>query len=171
MLVLARRLNEKIVFPGIQAAVQVVAIKPGVVRLGIDAPQDVVVLREEVQDRQREWGTPEPALTPRPTEGGLQQFNTLLRNRLKVTDTGLELLRRQMLAGLTDMAEETLAKIQDDLQLLRRRFDGEAENPTPGPKGKMRRALLVEDDTNERELLASFLRMGGLDSAAGRTWC
>ena len=36
MLVLSRRLQEKIVFPGIKATVKVVAIKSGVVRLGIE---------------------------------------------------------------------------------------------------------------------------------------
>src|SRR5262245_56565662 len=51
MLVLSRRLSEKILFPGIQAAVQVVAIKPGVVRLGIQAPPEVLVMREEVLGR------------------------------------------------------------------------------------------------------------------------
>jgi carbon storage regulator CsrA len=54
MLVLSRRLHEKIVLPGIGAIIEVVAIKPGVVRLGIEAPSEVTVLREELQQRQEE---------------------------------------------------------------------------------------------------------------------
>ena len=50
MLVLSRRLHEKVLFPIINAAVEVVAVKPGVVRLGIDAPPEVIVLREELQE-------------------------------------------------------------------------------------------------------------------------
>ena len=37
MLVLTRRLNQKIVLPGIGTTIQVVAVKPGVVRLGMRA--------------------------------------------------------------------------------------------------------------------------------------
>ena len=48
MLVLSRRLNEKILFPGMSISVQVVAFKPGQVRLGIEAPPEVPVWREEV---------------------------------------------------------------------------------------------------------------------------
>src|SRR6202043_1902567 len=51
MLVLSRRLNEKIVFPESNTVVQVVGVKPGVVRLGVRAPAEVTVLREEVHDR------------------------------------------------------------------------------------------------------------------------
>ena len=48
MLVLSRRLREKILFPGINAAIEVVAIKPGAVRLGIEAPRDVPIYRQEL---------------------------------------------------------------------------------------------------------------------------
>ena len=46
MLVLSRRLHERIQFPGLNITVQVVAIKPGVVRIGIEAPPDVKVFRD-----------------------------------------------------------------------------------------------------------------------------
>ena len=49
MLVLARRLNEKIVLPGLGITVQVVAIKGGTVRIGINAPPDVPIQREELR--------------------------------------------------------------------------------------------------------------------------
>lgn len=51
MLVLSRRLNEKIVLPGLGVTVQVLSIKRGVVRLGIEAPPDISVCREEVLRR------------------------------------------------------------------------------------------------------------------------
>jgi carbon storage regulator CsrA len=48
VLVLSRRLNEKVVFPDINATVQVVEVRPGVVRLGIVAPRQVSVMRGEL---------------------------------------------------------------------------------------------------------------------------
>ena len=48
MLVLSRRLHEKVLFPGLNITVQVVSIKPGVVRIGIEAPPDVRIVREEI---------------------------------------------------------------------------------------------------------------------------
>lgn len=52
MLVLSRRLQEKIVIPGLDVTIQVVSIKPGSVRLGIEAPPEISVLREELRDRE-----------------------------------------------------------------------------------------------------------------------
>src|SRR5262249_53679106 len=54
MLVLSRRLNEKVLFPTLNTAVQVVSIKGGSVRLGIEAPPEVTILRAELQDRAAE---------------------------------------------------------------------------------------------------------------------
>src|SRR6266852_1668458 len=51
MLVLSRRLNEKIVIPGLNLTIQVVAIKPGVVRIGIQAPPDIPIVRDELLDQ------------------------------------------------------------------------------------------------------------------------
>jgi carbon storage regulator CsrA len=51
MLVLSRRLNEKVVLPGLNVTVQVVSVKAGVVRLGIEAPPEVQVLRAELLAR------------------------------------------------------------------------------------------------------------------------
>jgi carbon storage regulator CsrA len=51
MLVLSRRLNEKIVLPSLNLTIQIVALKPGVVRLGIEAPAAVKVFREELLQR------------------------------------------------------------------------------------------------------------------------
>ena len=66
MLVLSRRLSEKVVFPALGITVQVVSVKPGVVRLGIEAPADVRVVREELLPRP----TPDVLVTrERPSQG------------------------------------------------------------------------------------------------------
>ena len=52
MLVLSRRVGERIFFPGICAYVKVLSVKGNTVRLSIQAPQDVRILREELRDRE-----------------------------------------------------------------------------------------------------------------------
>jgi carbon storage regulator CsrA len=163
MLVLSRRSNEKIVFPGFATSVQVLAIKSGVVRLGIQAPPEVTCLREEVHQRRAEWQAPEAAAPPRGVPSTFQELNQLINNRLHVASVGLAQLREQLQAGFIQDAEMTLAKIDEDWQLLRQRLGHEVEKARLRVPRKSRRALLVEDNANERELLASFLRMAGLD--------
>jgi carbon storage regulator CsrA len=48
MLVLSRRLKEKVVLPGLGITVRVLAVRGGTVSLGIEAPPDIAVLRDEL---------------------------------------------------------------------------------------------------------------------------
>jgi carbon storage regulator len=48
LLVLTRRLNEKLVLPGLGVSIVVLAIKGKGVRLGIQAPPEVIILRDEL---------------------------------------------------------------------------------------------------------------------------
>jgi carbon storage regulator len=61
MLVLSRKVNEKIVIDG-GIVVTVVKIEGGQVRLGIEAPRDVKVYREEILTKSREERTAGAAL-------------------------------------------------------------------------------------------------------------
>ena len=45
---LTRRINEKVVLPSLGVTVQVLSARNGVVRLGVAAPAEVKVLREEL---------------------------------------------------------------------------------------------------------------------------
>src|SRR5207245_9745965 len=48
MLVLSRKIGERIVVPHCELAVTVIAVEGKAVRLGISAPEDIAVYREEV---------------------------------------------------------------------------------------------------------------------------
>ena len=48
MLVLSRKLGERILVPHCELAVTVLAVEGNAVRLGISAPEDIAVYREEV---------------------------------------------------------------------------------------------------------------------------
>jgi carbon storage regulator len=91
MLVLSRRLNERLLIPCIQTAVQVLSIQGGQVRLGVDAPPEVAVFREEIYkgDPERESSAdPRPAIPPR--------LRTALRNRLAGLAQGLDRVHAQL---------------------------------------------------------------------------
>lgn len=158
MLVLSRRPGEKIVFPALETSVQLISVKAGVVRVGIDAPDHIAVFREEVLKRDGLQ-----AATPAAGRTAADQFLHFLNNRLNASSIGVALLRRQMELGLTGEMAGTLDKIDDALRALQQRVAG--VNPaTPPPQTTTpRRALVVEDDQNECELLAGFLRLAGLD--------
>src|SRR4051812_45198058 len=55
MLVLSRRVREKIVLPDLSASVEILGVKGNTVRLGIQAPPEIRVLRGELPDRKAEW--------------------------------------------------------------------------------------------------------------------
>jgi carbon storage regulator CsrA len=162
MLVISRRVNEKILFPGIQATVEVIALRGNVVRLGIAAPQHVAVMRDEVKDRpSRQAAVAELASQTPPLSR--EQIHTL-RNRLNTAALGLALLRKQHELGMLETLDSTIDKIEAEMNAIRRQLDGPPKvQPSTAPLRRNRKALVVEDDQNERELLAAFLRMAGLE--------
>ncbi len=166
MLVLSRRLNERIVLPGIQTTFEVLGIRCGTVRIGVQAPQAVSVLRDEVWQRERDRKDVPDLLRAGAAWSGLQELNHLTRNRLNASAVGLALLRRQLQSGLTHDALGTLERLERDVQGLGEqaaRIVEKARFTAPPAPAKARKALLVEDDHNERELLAGFLRLAGLE--------
>ena len=60
MLVLSRKIGERIVVPDYGLEVTVIAVEGNAVRLGISAPEDIPVYREEVWQQlgQQTHGTP-----------------------------------------------------------------------------------------------------------------
>ena len=61
MLVLSRKIGERIVVPHCELAIRVIAIEGKTVRLGISAPEDIAVYREEVwQQLCQQMSSPPP---------------------------------------------------------------------------------------------------------------
>jgi carbon storage regulator len=61
MLVLSRRSHEGIILPGLGVTVRLLTIKGNTVRIGIEAPDGVKVLREELRHRALTVPVPETA--------------------------------------------------------------------------------------------------------------
>jgi carbon storage regulator len=62
MLVLSRKIGEEIVIPSLDIVLRVVDIRGDKVRIGIAAPDDVVVHRQEVWERIRGFASDQPTI-------------------------------------------------------------------------------------------------------------
>ena len=154
MLVLSRKEDEKLVFPHLGIALQVLRVAGGKVRIGIEAPTDVSVVRSEIASPEQ---LEEFAQKLRQTGRGL---NHEMRNRLHTTLLGLCVAQEQLTRNLQDEAHETLHALIADMQGLDR---GLAPAAVRVHDALRRRALVVEDNSNERRLLASYLDLSGFE--------
>ena len=121
MLVLTRRINEKIVMPTIGTTIQVVAAKPGVVRIGVEAPDTVPVFREEVLERldaleRDRLVTANPAASAQ-----LVAQVQLLTDALAAAAADLALLRRQMSLWQREDLGVALDRITRDLRAVQQK--------------------------------------------------
>ena len=121
MLVLSRRPHEKIVLPSINTTVQVVEVKSGVVRLGIEAPPDVAVYREEVWERKARWESPDSS------GAGPAGRSPFFQRGLHTVAAGLAELRRQLRPDSPRRMQAILDRMERELQLLREQEEGVGE--------------------------------------------
>jgi carbon storage regulator CsrA len=177
MLVLSRRLNEKILLPSIHTSVEVLDIKGDRVRLGIEAPTSVTILREELAGRQAPGASDRQttAAAKRPMEATLDAVEALarqnrhqLRNHLNSATIGIALAQRQLQEGQVAQAESTLAKISLGVGKMTQQLNQVLATGQPrqeAPRQAAPKALLVEDQDNECQLLAGLIRLAGYEVA------
>jgi carbon storage regulator len=113
MLVLSRRLDEKILLPTVPAVIKVISSQAGLVRLGIEAPSHVPILREELCRHDR------PLAPTGQAEDPVPNLRHEVRNRLNNLILGLTLLRMQ-LADCGPVIRNTLEGMEEEMQALRR---------------------------------------------------
>ncbi len=159
MLVLSRRQDDKIVFPRLGITVEILKIAGRCVRIGVDAPPDVRVLRHELAQGQDL--AHEPAQQP----SGKSRDHEL-RNRLNKATVGIQLAQKQLEVGHLDDADRTMARVLTEFHNLE-----EELSQSRAPHSARRHALLVEDDANESELLAGYLRLSGFDVDTAADGC
>ena len=58
MLVLSRKLGEQVVLPGLDVTVTILGVSGKKVKLGIAAPPEVSIQRQEIRDQVCQWKTP-----------------------------------------------------------------------------------------------------------------
>lgn len=162
MLVLSRRPQDTIHFPNLGIAVEILRVAGKTVRVGIKAPSEIKVLRGELSDG-FSW-SPDSLPNVASLEQQSQQHHEL-RNRLNRVRLALHLLNKQLDAGQYLDAETSLESALEAIAAL----DHATLSPCSDQHSSnesARRALVVEDNANERELFAGLLRMHGFSVAA-----
>ena len=168
MLVLTRRSEDLIHFPEVGITVHFLRVRSGQARVGVDAPQHISILRGELGDEAgvaRRIGPAEVAQLPR-------RLRHAVRNDLHQVSLGIHLYRELLHAGQPEEAEAAFETVRDviqrlnESQWLQRPADGTDDTPRGDPKttrssGQSLSIAIVEDDHNEREMLAGFLRLRG----------
>lgn len=156
MLVLSRGANEEIHFPKLGISVKVVRVDGKRVRLGIDAPRDIEILRGELAPHDRR-----EQLVPTS-----KSSDHRLRNRLNTARLSLELAAKQIESGMHDPALETLSRSLREFDSIEHDLQHDRAEPIAASQPQSAshpRALLVEDNDNERQLLASYLSLSGFE--------
>lgn len=156
MLVLSRKETDKILFPTLGITVEVLRIQGNVARIGVDAPPEVPILRHEIADLK---GVEFPA--DQNTDAKLRQLIGALRHRLDGAASALNQLHEHLEYDRDGRAQQLVMEVFRELHQLEREA-GEAVEACPDQRG---RALLVEHNPNERELLAGYLQASGFETA------
>src|SRR5262245_41815158 len=136
MLVLSRRADEKVVLPTVPAVIKVISSQNGVVRLGIEAPTNVPILREELCRADRPEAAPAPAAAPDPCPPKVRH---VLRNRVNNLTLGLTLLRMQLKGAVDPAVRKNLAGLEEELEALRQYVAA----PAPAAEPEVPRPHLV----------------------------
>jgi two-component system, OmpR family, response regulator len=174
MLVLSRGRNDKVVFPTLGISVEILRVAGNKVRLGIEAPHEVPVHRHEIADRIAAGSENGDASAshhavikmPDAKEKLAAHFDHAIRNRLNAAALGLHMLHRKLESDDLSEAEATIFKIFNELKAIEHELEGPATVAgvsDPAHNELHHRALVVEDNDNERELLAGYLRVSGFE--------
>ncbi len=117
------------------------------------------VLPQEVWRRWRPSGQVEDGSLINPN----RQSEHALRNRLQKATLGLHLVQRMLEKGNADDIEPTMFNIFNELKEIEQELSPRTTTATEEPQPNCCRALVVEDDATECELLAGYLRLSGFD--------
>lgn len=156
MLVVRRRVRERIVFPHLRITLEVIEFRGRSVKIGINAPEDVLILRGEVAS------LPQFRRLAESPRSGAESHR--LRNQLNAVRLGLGLIEKLNASGRTAEAREIYRQVLDQLTTIDREIGQQTkrvEQPVFTCDPGQLRLLLAEDDDNERELLAGLLRING----------
>jgi carbon storage regulator CsrA len=150
MLVLSRRSSEELLFPDLGMSIKVLDVGKRLVKLGIAAPASISVLRAEVARR-----CDQQADDIQPSERHrLRNLVNALSLRIHVIQKHLDLGDFAQAATVWESLLSALHTAEGDM------VEGSLE--TAALRSEDLRILIVDDNANERQLLAGLLRLNGL---------
>ncbi len=150
---------KKSFFPNLGIRIEVARIRGNTVCLGIDAPKDISILRGELEDLRN--GASSPSHQP-------PHLSHELRNRLNSMSLCLHLMMEKHQANLP-IEGKILSRALQELHTIEEiygcdhtpnPFADRLELQSPSPF-----VMLIDDCTNEAELLAGYLRHVGIQVA------
>lgn len=182
MLVLTRRENERIVLPTVNTTIQVVRIAGSTVRLGIDAPANVPVLREELlNEKENPSHRPQKVAGPvgdkshEPVESGQGDNKGNTISRAPQYEKLLDCLALAFELADTHLANNKIAEaretIEKALELLRQ---ARAQHPltvSPPKSSGQRVALVIEPPVKAGKSLSDVLRKSGYSVVSFTSGC
>ncbi len=156
MLVLSRKEHQKILLPTLGVSVEVLRVQGQAVRIGIAAPSDVPIVREEIADLKGIDFAPDTNTTSRQ----LSTLNQAIRQHTATSADALNLLHEHLEGDIA--AQSLVMEVFEQLRGLEREatrvVGGDSHKSSVAPH-----ALVVASDRNERQLLASCLRWNGFE--------
>lgn len=150
MLVLSRKEDQKVVIPGLDISIKVVRCKNSSVTLGFEAPPEIRIVRDELDSG---LSIKDPTLVDfmnEKIESHSKSSRHDMRDQFNVVSMTLQML-------LDDIESGELQNVDDVFDSVCNRLRGLKNSSND--QGAF--VLVVEDEVNERELLAEILRMNG----------
>lgn len=156
MLVLSRRSKDKIHFPQVGITIHFIRVRSGQAKVGIDAPRDIAIMRDEVDadGAAAEFVRRKLLRLPR-------KIRHDIRSELHRIRIDVDQYKQQLAGGLENEAQETFKSLTDAIARL------DTYQALQGPDGKPSKSIdkvsivLIEQNANEREMLAGLLRLHG----------
>lgn len=132
MLVLSRRPGEKILFPNVGIAVEIIRTKGNTVRVGIEAPEDIRVLRGELDQRETPPKLNSSTSIKLSSDNGISSFEESerieLSQRIDEIELALALAQNQQRQGVSEYVDIALDQAMDRLGELKRLLDSNGSN-------------------------------------------
>ena len=169
MLVISRRENERFLFPNLGIAIQVIKVAGRAAKIGVEAPREIRVLREELVDESDINQL--PAVFAGLESALPKNLKHDFRNRLNPISLGIQVVQQLIEKGRVDEIEPVLNKVVNSLKKL----DGDLVDEDGKASASQRLAqvladtklddeklaLVVDDNANERSLMTALLELSG----------
>lgn len=170
MLVLSRREAEKVLFPNLGISIEITRVQGSTVRLGIDAPKEIRIIRGELKNR------PELCYDKRKTNAGEPDPRVNLQKCLDAANLAIHLAQNQLRQRLCDHAETALDQalecLEDlELAIANSQFDSRSTAAVResscgyqlAGKKPDRIAAVLSHDQHLRKLIAQALKNKGYE--------